>query len=95
MTKVMRITYPPVVTMDEERMIRLVESDLHDSVHNSFRNFNLLCALHIDDDVPNTMILHESFEFGRKVFLHQRAGSISATAGSGKIRGVLHYGLQA
>ena len=66
----MRIKYPSVVAMDEERMIRFIESNLHDSVHDSIRNFNLLRSLHIDDDVPNTMIFHESSEFGRKVFLH-------------------------
>lgn len=64
-----------MVAMNEDRMILFLEDDFHDRVHNFFGDVDLLGALHIDDKVTDAILLHESLELWREVFLYERAVS--------------------
>lgn len=76
-------------------MIRFVESNLHDRVHDNLGNLDLFGSLHLNDDVTDPLTLHECFEFGREIPFHKRPASISAGIARDGSREDSHYGLQA
>ena len=75
---VVMITDLAMVAMDQKRMIRLIESDLHYRMHGVLRNLEFLRALHINDNMTNAVVPHESIEIWRKICVHKRSGIISA-----------------
>lgn len=62
-----------MVTVDQHRVIVLVENGLHDLGHESLGNRNFLGSRHVDDNVVDVVPLHEVQEFGVEVLLNKGA----------------------
>lgn len=64
-----RETYFTAVAVNKDGVIFLVESEGHDAVHDVLRNFDFLCAWHVDDLMDNSVVCHEGLECWIQVLL--------------------------
>src|SRR6187402_2986617 len=62
-----------MITMNENRMVRLIKDNLHNRVHSCCRDRNLLGSLHINHFVTDIIFLDETFELGSEVLLYKRS----------------------
>lgn len=63
-----------MVTMDQHRIVLLIENLLHDRGHHRFWDSNFLGSRHVDHNVSDRVPLHEFHELRFEVLLDERAG---------------------
>lgn len=55
-----------MITMDENRIVLLVQNNRHNRMHNGLGNLDLFGTLHINDTVADTMVLDERCKMFRE-----------------------------
>lgn len=58
--------YLALIAVDQQRVVLLVQGNLHDGVHNNIWDLYSLGALHFDDAVAYAVGCHELPELGRE-----------------------------
>jgi hypothetical protein len=62
-----------MITMNEQWVVLLIQSNLHNRVHDSVRDLNPLCPLHFDYVMAYAIRRHEVCELDGQVVLDQGA----------------------
>jgi hypothetical protein len=62
-----------MITMNEQWVVLLIQSNLHNRVHDCIRDLNPLCPLHFDYVMAYGIRRHEIFELNGQVVLNEGA----------------------
>lgn len=66
-----------MIAMDKHWVIPLIKDNIHDGNHDGIGNFDFLGALHVNDNMPDAIQLHESPVVVGNILLDESAKTMS------------------